>query len=69
MGFNKKHINKKVLLERFRLQGYRGIIDYIGKSDVLLGMDDEIKEILDISFCGSCDTNKNLKIKQIIDGE
>lgn len=69
MGFNKRFINKNELIRRFRLQGYQGVVDYIGKSDVLSGMDVQIKEILDISFCESCDTNKNLKIKQIIDGE
>jgi len=69
MGFNKKIINKEILINKFRLKGYQGIVDYISKSDVLLGVDDEIKKILDISFCESCDTNKNLKIKQIIDGE
>lgn len=69
MGFNKKIINKEILINKFRLKGHQGIVDYISKSDVLLGVDDEIKKILDISFCESCDTNKNLKIKQIIDGE
>jgi hypothetical protein len=69
MGFNKRFIDKNELIRRFRLQGHQGVVDYIGKSDVLLGMDDEIKKILNISFCESCDTNKNLKIKQIIDGK
>lgn len=69
MGFNKKIINKEILINKFRLKGYQGIVDYISKSDVLLGMDDEVKKILSISFCESCDTNKNLKIKKIVDGK
>jgi hypothetical protein len=69
MGFNKKYINKEVLIERFRLEGYQGIINYIGKSDVLFGMDDEIHKILDITYCGDCPTKKDVEINKVIDGK
>jgi len=66
MGFNKKHIKKEVLIERFRLEGYQGIIDYIGNSDALCGVDDEIKEILDITYCNNCPTKKDVEINKVI---
>ena len=66
MGFNKKYINKEVLIERFRLEGYQGVIDYIGKSDVLIGLDEEIEKILDITYCDNCPTKKNVEISKII---
>jgi hypothetical protein len=66
MGFNKKYINKEVLIERFRLEGYQGIINYIGKSDVLIGLDEEIEKILDIAYCDNCPTKKNVEINKII---
>lgn len=69
MGFNKKIINKEILINKFRLEGYQGIIDYIGNPDVLFGLDDEIEKIMEISFCQTCETNKILKIQQIIDGK
>jgi hypothetical protein len=69
MGFNKKHIKKEVLIQRFKLEGYQGIIDYIGNSDALFGIDDKIKEILDITYCNNCDTNKNIRIQKLINGE
>jgi hypothetical protein len=69
MGFNKRYINKEVLIERFRLEGYQGIIDYIGKADALIGVDEQIQKILDISYCDDCMTKKNIQIGKIIDGE
>lgn len=69
MGFNKKIINKEILIDKFRLEGYQGIIDYIGDPDVLLGMDVEIEKIMEISYCQTCETNKNLKIQKIINGK
>lgn len=69
MGFNKKIINKEVLLERFRLEGYQGIINYIGKADALFGMDDEIHKILDIVYCNNCPTKKDIEINKVIDGK
>lgn len=69
MGFNKRYVNKEILLEKFRLEGYQGIIDYIGKSDVLMGLDEEIKKILDIAYCDDCPTKKNIEIKNIVDGK
>ena len=68
MSFNKKYINKEVLMEEFRLKGYQGVIDYIGNADVLVGLDDEIQEILDISFCRDCETKKNIQIERLIHG-
>ena len=69
MGFNKRYINKEVLIERFRLEGYQGIINYIGKADFLIGVDEQIQKILDISYCDDCMTKKNIQIGKIIDGE
>lgn len=69
MGFNKRIIDRDELIRRFRLEGYQGVIDYIGKSDVLIGLDDDLDEILKISYCNNCNTNKNLQIKNIIDGK
>jgi len=69
MGFNKRYINKEVLIERFRLEGYQGIIDYIGKADALIGVDEQIQKILDISYCDDCITKKNIQIGKIIDGK
>lgn len=66
MGFNKRYINKEVLIERFRLEGYQGIINYIGKADALIGLDDEIQEILDIAYCDSCITKKDIEINKIL---
>jgi len=69
MGFNRRYINKEHLIDRFKLEGYSGVIKYIGKSDVLIGVDDYIKKILDISYCDMCPTKKNIKINKLIDGE
>ena len=69
MGFNKRYINKEILIERFRLEGYKGIINYIGNADVLMGVDEEIQKILEISYCDDCTTKKNIQIGKIIDGE
>ena len=66
MGFNKKHIKKEVLIERFKLEGYQGIIDYIGNTDALFGIDDEIREILDIAYCSNCPTKKDVEINKVI---
>lgn len=69
MSYNKKYINKESLIQRFRLEGYQGVINYIGKSEALIGLDDEIQQILDITYCDSCSTKKDIEIKKIIDGE
>jgi hypothetical protein len=69
MSHNKKYINKESLIQRFRLEGYQGVINYIGKSEALIGLDDEIQQILDITYCDSCSTKKDIEIKKIIDGE
>ena len=69
MSFNKKYVNREALIERFRLEGYQGVIDYIGKADVIIGLVDDLEEILDISYCDICPTQKNEKIKKIIDGK
>ena len=69
MGFNKRIIKKEILLERFRLEGYQGIINYIGNADALLGLTDEIREILDITYCDNCPTKKNVDINKVINGK
>lgn len=69
MSFNKKYINKEALIERFRLEGYQGVINYIGNSEALIGLDGDLEEMLDISYCDMCSTKKDIKIKKIIDGE
>ncbi len=69
MSFNKKYINKEALIERFRLEGHQGVINYIGNSEALIGLDDDLEEILNISYCSSCSTKKDFEIKKIIDGE
>lgn len=66
MGFNKKIIKKEILLERFRLEGYQGIIDYIGNADTLFGLTDEIREILGVTYCDKCPTKKDIEINKII---
>jgi hypothetical protein len=68
MGFNKKFIKKEVLIERFRLEGYQGIIDYIGNAEALFGLDEEIKSVLDLAYCDICPTKKNMEINKIIYG-
>lgn len=68
MSFNKKFINKEELLQRFRLEGYQGIIDYIGNSEVLFGLTEEIKIILDFAYCDMCPTKKDMEINKIIYG-
>ena len=68
MSFNKKFINKEELLQRFRLEGYQGIIDYIGNSEVLFGLTEEIKTILDFAYCDMCPTKKDMEINKIIYG-
>jgi hypothetical protein len=69
MSFNKRFVNKTKLIENFKLKGYQGVIDYIGDSDALIGMDDELNKILEISYCNTCTTNKNIRIQKIIDGK
>ncbi len=69
MGFNKRFINKEVLIERFKLEGYQGVINYIGKAEALIGIDDDIQKILDITYCDNCPTKKDIEIKKVIDGE
>ena len=69
MGFNKRYINKETLIERFKLEGYQGVINYIGKSEALIGVDEEIQKILDITYCDNCPTKKNVEIQKIIDGK
>ncbi len=69
MGFNKRFINKEVLIERFKLEGYQGVINYIGKAEALIGIDDDIQKILDITYCDECPTKKDIEIKKVIDGE
>lgn len=69
MGFNKKFVNKEILIERFKLEGYQGIMDYIGNSDTLFGLDEEIKKILDITYCDNCPTKKDIEIKKILNGK
>lgn len=69
MGFNKRFINKEVLIERFKLEGHQGVINYIGKAEALIGIDDDIQKILDITYCDECPTKKDIEIKKIIDGE
>jgi hypothetical protein len=69
MGFNKRYINKETLIERFKLEGYQGVINYIGKSEALIGVDEEIQKILDITYCSNCPTKKNVEIQKIIDGK
>lgn len=66
MGFNKRIIYKEVLIQKFRLEGHQGVIDYIGKADVLFGLDEDIKEILDITYCDDCPTKKDIMIKKIL---
>jgi len=68
MGFNKKFVKKEVLIERFRLEGYQGIIDYIGNAEALFGLDEEIKNVLDLAYCDICPTKKNMEINKIIYG-
>ncbi len=68
MSFNKKIINKEILIERFRLQGYQGIIDYIGNPDSLIGVDESINNILELTYCDMCPTKKNIEINKIIYG-
>lgn len=69
MGFNKRYINKETLIKRFRLEGYQGVINYIGKSEALIGVDEEIQKILDITYCDNCPTKKDVEIQKIIDGK
>ncbi len=69
MGFNKRFINKEVLIERFKLEGYQGVINYIGKSEALIGVDDDIQKILDITYCDDCPTKKDVEIEKIINGK
>ncbi len=69
MGFNKRFINKEVLIERFKLEGYQGVINYIGKAEALIGVDDDVQKILDITYCDNCPTKKDIEIKKVIDGE
>lgn len=69
MGFNKRHINKEILIEKFKLEGYHGVIDYVGKSDALIDVDDDIQRILDITYCDDCPTKKNIEIKKLINGK
>jgi hypothetical protein len=68
MGFNKKIIKKEILIERFKLEGYQGIIDYIGNSEVLIGLDEELKTVLELSYCDMCPTKKDMEINKIIYG-
>jgi len=68
MGFNKKFVKKEDLIDRFKLEGYQGIINYIGSSDALFGLDDDIQNILDLTYCGMCPTKKNMEINKLIYG-
>jgi len=69
MGFNKRYVSKEILIERFKLGGYQGILDYIGNSDALFGLDEEIKDVLDIAYCDNCPTKKDIEIKKILYGK
>jgi hypothetical protein len=69
MGFNKKYLNKKEIFDVFNKKGYLGIVEYIGNSDVLIGLDEQLNQVLDITFCNYCPTIKNIKIEKIIYGK
>ena len=69
MGFNKKIINKEILINKFRLEGYQGVIDYVGKSDALFGVDEEIQKILDMTYCDNCPTSKMVEINKLMYGK
>jgi len=69
MGFNKKYINKEALIQRFKLEGYQGIINYIGKAEALIGLDEDIEKILDVTYCDYCPTKKDNEIKKVINGD
>lgn len=69
MGFNKKYVSKEKLIEIFKIKGFDGIKEYINSSDILIGVNDDVDEILNIVFCDHCPTMKTLKMKNILYGE
>lgn len=69
MGFSKRYISKEIIMERFKLDGHQGIMNYIGNSETLFGLNDEIKKILDITYCNNCPTKKDMEIKKILNGK
>jgi hypothetical protein len=68
MGFNKRFINKQIIVEQFKLKGYQGILDYLKGSDVIIGLDEELDEVINVALCDFCPTTKNLKIEKMLYG-
>lgn len=68
MGFNKRFINKEIIVEQFKLKGYQGILEYLKGSDVIIGLDEELDEVINVALCDFCPTTKNLKIEKMLYG-
>jgi hypothetical protein len=68
MGFNKRFVSKEIVVEQFKLKGYQGVLDYLKGSDVIIGLDEELDEVVNLALCDFCPTTKNLKIEKILYG-
>lgn len=66
MGFNKKIVNKDIIITKFKESGYNGILNYIGKTECLIGVDGQIGDILKIVYSDRCETHKNMEIEKIL---
>tara|TARA_R110002167_G_scaffold126793_2_gene307845 strand:- start:208 stop:414 length:207 start_codon:yes stop_codon:yes gene_type:complete len=67
MGFHKRRLNEETVIERFKKDGVKGILNYIGKADALFTNSEKVGKILDVLDCEDCETKKDLEIKKIID--
>ena len=65
MGFNKRYVIVETFIENYKKSGIKGIINYIGKSDAIIG-DDIVNKILETIESNDCNIKKEVKIDNII---
>lgn len=65
MGFNKRYVIVEIFIENYEKDGIEGIINYIGKSDAIIG-DDIVNQILETIESNDCNIKKEVKIDNII---
>lgn len=66
MGFNKRYIKIKYLIEIFKKDGIKGVIDYVKKIDAIYSDSEITYLIVDILNKDFCNTKKELEINKLI---
>jgi len=69
MGYRKVYIDKKVIIEQYKYNGYNGLRNLFLKSDAIIYMSDKqfCEEIVKILFFGEKEDNKiRLKISKLL---